>query len=199
MLSFATFFNTKMKQNITEIKGVWVNAEIFETKFTCDLEKCKGACCTVESEYGAPLTKDEINKINGKLHIIKEYLPKQHIDVIESSGFWEEKFGQLMTQSVDNKACVFVYFDNGIARCGIEKAYEEGKTNFQKPISCHLFPIRISNFDGDVLSYEKYSECEPALEKGRETNLSVLEFCKDSLKRLYGNNWVEKAKKFLNS
>jgi len=75
LLSFATFFNTKMKPNITEIEGVWVNAEIFETKFTCDLEKCKGACCTVESEYGAPITKDEINKINGKLHIIKEYLP----------------------------------------------------------------------------------------------------------------------------
>lgn len=188
-----------MRRNFSEIDDVIVNPEILETKFTCDLEKCKGACCTVESEYGAPVTQDEIDKINGKLHVIKEYLPKKHVDVIESNGFWEEKFGQLMTQSVDNKACVFVYFDNGIARCGIEKAYEEKKVNFQKPISCHLFPIRISRFGGDVLRYEEYSECTPALEKGLETNLSIFEFCKDSLKRLYGNHWVDKVKKLLDS
>lgn len=186
-----------MRRNFVEINDIVINPEIFEVKFTCDLEKCKGACCTMESEFGAPITQKEIDKINGKLHIIKEYLPKRHIDEIETTGFWVEKFGQLMTQSVDNKACVFVYFDNEIARCGIEKAYSEGKINFQKPISCHLFPIRVASFGGDILRYENYSECSPAVEKGEKTNLTILEFCKDSLKRLYGNQWFEQAKKFL--
>ncbi len=188
-----------MRRSFFEIDDVVLNPEIFETKFTCDLEKCKGACCTMESEYGAPITKKEIDQINGKLDIIKEYLPKRHIDEIETAGFWEEKFGQLMTQSVDNKACVFVYFDNGIARCGIEKAHEDEKINFQKPISCHLFPIRVSEFGGDILRFEEYSECRPALEKGEETKLTVLEFCKDSLKRLYGKQWFERAKNLLDS
>ncbi|RJP60390.1 MAG: DUF3109 family protein [Ignavibacteriales bacterium] len=186
-----------MRRNFIEIDDIILNPEIFETKFTCDLEKCKGACCTMESEYGAPIKQEEIDKINGKLHIIKEYLPKRHVDEIETNGFWMEKYGQLMTQSVDNKACVFVYFDNEIARCGIEKAYEEGKINFQKPISCHLFPIRVSEFGGDILRFEEYSECQPALQKGEETKLTVLEFCKDSLKRLYGSQWFEKAKHYL--
>lgn len=188
-----------MKRIFFEVDEVILNPELFDTKFTCDLQKCKGACCTMESEYGAPITKEEIDQINGKLHVIKEYLPKTHVDEIETSGFWVEKIGQLMTHSVDNKACVFVYFDNEIARCGIEKAYEEGKIKFQKPISCHLFPIRVSEFGGDILRFEEYSECTPALEKGVETNLSVIEFCKDSLKRLYGIKWFEKAKNLLGS
>ncbi len=186
-----------MRRKYYEIDDVILNPEIIDIKFTCDLEKCKGACCTMESEFGAPLTPREIDQINGKLHLIKEYLPKKHVDEIETGGFWEEKFGQLMTRSVDNKACVFVYYDNGIAKCGIEKTFEYKKIKFQKPISCHLFPIRISNFGGDILRFEEYKECQPALEKGEETNLSVLEFCKDSLKRLYGSNWFKKAKEFL--
>lgn len=188
-----------MGRKFYEIDDVILNPELLNQKFTCDLEKCKGACCTMESEFGAPLTQEEIDKINGKLHVIKEYLPKRHIDEIETSGFWEDKFDQLMTGSIDNKACVFVYYDNGIARCGIEKAYEDEKINFRKPISCHLFPIRITNFGGDILRYEEYSECKPALEKGKETNLTVLEFCQDALSRLYGTNWFEKAKGFLRS
>ena len=153
----------------------------------------------MESEYGAPITQKEIDQINGKLEIIKEFLPTRHIEEIENSGFWEEKFGQLMTSSVDNKACVFVYFDNEIARCGIEKAFEEGKIGFQKPVSCHLFPIRVSHFGGDILRFEEYSECRPAIEKGEITKLSVLDFCKDSLIRLYGTNWFNKVKKYLGS
>lgn len=188
-----------MGRKFYEIDDVILNPELLNQKFTCDLEKCKGACCTMESEFGAPLRQEEIDKINGKLHVIKEYLPKRHIDEIETSGFWEDKFDQLMTGSIDNKACVFVYYDNGIARCGIEKAYEDEKINFRKPISCHLFPIRITNFGGDILRYEEYSECKPALEKGKETNLTVLEFCQDALSRLYGTNWFEKAKGFLRS
>lgn len=186
-----------MKKNFIEIDNVIVNSDITDTKFTCDLEKCKGACCTMESEFGAPLTREEIEKINEILPVVKQYIPSRNIEEIENYGFWEEKFDQLMTRSIDNKDCVFVYYEGDVARCGIEKAYNEGKIDFRKPISCHLFPIRISDFGGDVLRFERYSECEPALKKGVETGLSVLDFCKDSLKRLYGNEWFEKIKEFL--
>ncbi|MCW8817384.1 MAG: DUF3109 family protein, partial [Ignavibacteriaceae bacterium] len=88
--------------------------------------------------------------------------------------------------------CVFVYYENEIAKCSIEKAYLEGKTDFRKPISCHLFPIRISDFGGDVLGFERIDECQPALELGKAENTTVAEFCKDSLSRLYGKEWYLK-------
>lgn len=183
-----------MQQDFVEIDHVLVNTEVFETNFTCDLVKCKGACCTMESEFGAPITKEEIEKIEAILPIVKKYLPANHIKEIELSGFWMEKHGELMTRSVDNRACVFVTYDGDIAKCAIEKACRDGKTDFLKPISCHLFPIRISNFGGSVVRFEKYSECQPALELGNKTKIKVFDFCRDPLERLYGKEWFEKTK-----
>lgn len=187
-----------MNPDFYQIENVVVNSEIVEKNFTCDLSKCKGACCTMESEFGAPITKDEIETINKNLQAILEYLPKEHIKEIEKNGFWIRKFDELMTRSVNNKACVFVTFDGEIAKCGIEKAHRDGKLDFVKPVSCHLFPIRISNFGGPVLRFEKYSECEPALEKGKSTQTKVLDFCKDALEREYGKEWFIKIKKEIN-
>jgi Fe-S-cluster containining protein len=166
-------------------------------KFTCNLDKCKGACCTLESEYGAPLKEEEIEQIDKYLPIILEKLPENHVKAIKEEGFWEQKEGDLLTKSIDDKACVFVYFDNGIAKCGIEKTFFEGKIDFQKPISCHLFPIRITELGGDILRYEKFSECSHALEEGEKTGLTIAEFCKDSLTRRYGTAWYSKLKKFI--
>jgi hypothetical protein len=97
---------------------------------------------------------------------------------------------------VNNRACVFVYYDGDIAKCGIEKAYREGKVDFIKPVSCHLFPIRITDFGGPVVRYEKFSECKPARKLGEKTNLTVAEFCSDALKRIFGSQWVTKLKKY---
>src|SRR5690554_755061 len=116
-----------MKKNFIQIDNVIINTDITETKFTCDLEKCKGACCTMKSDYGAPLTREEIEKINEILPVIKNYIPERNIKEIEENGFWEEKFDQLMTTSINKKDCVFVYYEGKIARCGIEKAYNDGK------------------------------------------------------------------------
>jgi hypothetical protein len=180
--------------NFIPVEDVLIRTEIAELSFACDLKKCKGACCTVESEYGAPLLEEEIAQIEGILDIVIEYLPKKHRQEIEDNGFYESKNDELLTASIDNKACVFVFFEKGIAKCSIEKAFFDGKINFRKPISCHLFPIRVSKFGGEILRYEKFKECAPALENGAKNNIKLVDFCKDSLERLHGKKWYSKLK-----
>jgi hypothetical protein len=187
------------KLDLVEVDNIAVNTEIFETKFTCDLGKCKGACCTMESELGAPLKEEEVDIINKYFEEIKIYLPKEHLKEIEKNGFWFSRQGDLMIRSIDNRQCVFVHYDGDIAKCSIEKAFFDGKIDFQKPISCHLFPIRVSNFGGSVLRFEKYDECQPAITKGEKSNTTVFEFCKDSLKREFGSNWFNKTKTVIGS
>lgn len=181
--------------NLENIDGVLVSKEIVKTKFTCDLKKCKGACCTMKSEFGAPLKSEEIDIIEKYLPEISEYLPQKSIDEIRLNGFWEKKYDELMTRSHGEEDCVFVYYEGDIAKCAIEKAYNENKIDFIKPISCHLFPIRISEFGGDVIRFEHYEDCNPAIEKGNETGLSVLEFCEKPLKRAYNNEFYNKLEK----
>jgi hypothetical protein len=163
---------------IFAINDVLVRDDIVEIPFSCDLKKCKGACCTLESELGAPINKNEIEEIEKILPIVKKYLTQTNIDEIEERGFYEAKDDELMITSVDNKDCVFSFYDNSIAKCAIERAYFDGKVTFRKPVSCHLFPIRVTDFSGDVLRYEKFSECAPALEKGKEENVTIAEFVK---------------------
>jgi len=183
--------------NFIPVEDVLIRTEIAETYFACDLKKCKGACCTVESDYGAPLLKEEIEQIEGILDIIKDYIPKKHWREIEDNGFFEQKEDELLTASVDNKACVFVFYEKSVAKCSIEQAYFDGKIKFRKPISCHLFPIRVSKFGGDVLRYEKFKECSPALENGAKNNIKLVDFCKDSIERLYGKKWYSKLKEII--
>jgi len=177
---------------IFAINDVLVRDEIVEIPFKCDLKKCKGACCTLESELGAPVKKEEVDEIKNILPVVKEYLAQTNIDEIDDNDFYEIKDGELLIRSVNNRDCVFAFKDKGIAKCAIERAYFDGKVKFRKPISCHLFPIRVSNFSGDVLRYEKFGECEPALETGKQENITIAEFCKDSLIRLYGKDWYNK-------
>ena len=194
MYLFEKFIEALMNPEFIEIDNVYINSEIVETDFTCDLSKCKGACCTMESEYGAPITRDEIEEINKVLPVVMKYLPKEHAKEIEKSGFWMEKDKELMTRSLNNRACVFVFYDGDIAKCGIERAYRDGKIDFIKPVSCHLFPIRISNFGGPVLRFEKYSECTPALEKGKATGIKIIDFCRESIERRFGKLFFMKTK-----
>ena len=183
-----------MDLDFIEIDNVAVNSEIMDNCFTCDLAKCKGACCTMESEFGAPVSEEEIETINKILPEIKEYLPPKSVKEIEKNGFWMNKQDELMIRSIDNRDCVFVVYDGDIAMCGIEKAYRNGKINFIKPVSCHLFPIRVSNFGGPVLRYEKYSDCHPAIEKGNKTKIKIFDFCREALERSFGKEWFSKIK-----
>jgi hypothetical protein len=179
---------------ILQIDNILVGREIAKIRFACDLEKCKGACCTLDSEYGAPLMPEELELIENVLDKVKDYLPEKHRLEIEVKGFYERKDNELMTRSFNNKACVFVYYENGVAKCGIEKVFLDGKTDFRKPISCHLFPIKISEFGGDVLRFEKFSECSPALERGEKEEINLIDFLQESLVRKYGSNWYLKLK-----
>ena len=178
-----------MNEQFLPVSGVLVRQEIAETHFMCDLEKCKGACCTFESRFGAPLAIEEIKEIENILNIVKNYLSQIHLKEIEKNGFYEVKKNELMTRSINNRACVFVSYEDGVAKCAIEKAYLDGKTKYKKPISCHLFPIRRSNFGGDILKYEKLDECDPALDNGVQNNTTIADFCKESLNKLYGKKW----------
>ncbi len=181
-----------MNSKFIEIDGSLVNKEILEVKFTCDLNSCKGACCTLESDYGAPITKEELDIIEKNLDIIFDYIPEYSKALIKAEGFWDIEDDLIMTKSINNEDCVFVYYEGDVAKCGIEKAYFDNKIDFRKPISCHLFPIRVNNFGQDILKFERYTECRQALLNGIQTDISIAEFCKDALIRLYGKKWYDK-------
>jgi hypothetical protein len=110
---------------------------------------------------------------------------------IERLGFYEGEPGDYATTCIDNEDCIFVYREDGIAKCAIERAFNDGRVTFRKPISCHLYPIRINRFGGDVLRYHEIAECKPAIEKGRKENINVVNFVRSALVRNYGEKWFD--------
>ena len=122
-----------------------VSEDVIEKQFICDLNNCKGACC-VEGDLGAPLNEDELREIDEVISLVKPYLAQEAIEVLEKEGgFILDEEGDYSTTTINGKECAFAFYDhNSILKCSIEQAYKEGKTNFKKPISCHLYPIRIA-------------------------------------------------------
>ncbi len=172
------------------IGEISVDDSVAATKFACDLNACKGACCTFPGGRGAPLNDDEIQQIERAFPIVKEYLSKEHLAVIDRGGLVDGEEGNYATHCVEGKACVFVYYEKNIATCSFERAFHEKKISWQKPISCHLFPIRIRR-DGKEIHYEYFSECGPALTKGKEENISLHHFVSAPLERAFGKEWTE--------
>jgi hypothetical protein len=173
------------------IGNILVDNEITKLKFFCNTDKCKGACCTFPGEVGAPLLDSEIEQIKNAIEPAFEFLSERAKSVIRAEGAIQGSPGNYSTNCIDKKDCVFVYYEGDVAKCSIEKAYLSGKTKFRKPISCHLFPIRVSNFSGTYLYFSKYEECEPAFKYGEEENIHLVEMLKDALVRAYGNEWYE--------
>ena len=155
-----------------------------------------GSCC-IEGDAGAPLEEEEISLLEDDIDQIKPYMMKGGIEVIEKSGVFDyDTSGEFVTPLIQNRDCAFVYYENNIARCAIEKAYEEGQISFQKPVSCHLYPIRISKHkDFEAVNYHKWHICEPACTLGKEVNLPVYKFLKEALIRKYGKDCYEKLVK----
>lgn len=180
-----------MKELIV-IDNVAIEGSLINRKFACDLLKCKGACCSLPGGRGAPLLDSEIEEIRETLPAVLPLLSEEKRNSIERSGFYEGRKGDYASTCVDDTDCVFVYRENGIAKCAIERAYNDGKVSFRKPISCHLFPIRVNKFGGDILRYHEISECSPAVRKGKSEKVSVIEFVKAALIRLYGEEWYNK-------
>ena len=176
------------------LDGILVDESILHSYFSCNISACKGACCTFPGDFGGPLKEEEIPKIEKCLDIAKEYLSENSKKVLEKQGFYEGKSGKLTTVCINRRDCVFVYYPKGspLALCALEKAYLDGKTDFRKPISCHLFPIRVGGFGGKYLHYEKIEECEDAVYHGRANKVSLLVAVKDALIREFGEEWYEK-------
>ena len=169
-----------------------ISLDIFEKHFLCDLNKCKGSCC-VEGDSGAPLLKKEKKILEDIYEKVKPYMRKKGISEIENKGVAiYDLEGDLTTPLVKNRECSFVVYENGISKCSIEKAYLDGKTNFKKPISCHLFPIRIKEYaDFDAINYEEMKICKPACECGSKLKVPLYVFLKEPLIRKYGEDWYK--------
>ncbi len=178
------------------IDDVTIDTSLFGRKFACDLLKCKGACCSLPGGRGAPLLDSEIPEIEAVLPDVLPLLSEEKRRAIETSGFYEGHGGDYATTCIDDQDCVFVYRENGIAKCGIERAFNDGRTGFRKPISCHLYPIRVARFGGDVLRYHELAECKPAVGRGESENVGVMEFLKAALTRLYGEEWFGKLETY---
>jgi hypothetical protein len=169
-----------------------ISEEIFEEKFVCDLAACKGACC-VEGESGAPLNEDELDRLEEVMEEVKPYLRPEGIAVIEEKGLFEVDIdGDLVTPLIGNHGvCAYAVFDaDGTAKCGLEQAYLDGKTSWKKPISCHLYPIRLAKLHEYVaVNYHRWPICKPACECGSRLNVPVYAFLKEPLIRQFGEAW----------
>lgn len=181
-----------------KVDDITIGNSVIDEYFYCDLEKCKGACCTLENAYGAPLTIEETNTLVKLVDIVKQYLPEKSRIALEKYGPFEKHKGNYHARTIDERECIFVYWENEIAKCSIEKAFMNREIDFRKPISCHLFPIKRNFFGHDVVRTEFLKICKDAIAKGLDSKTLVYEFCKDSLVRLYGNKWYEKLRTLVN-
>jgi hypothetical protein len=178
-----------------QIKDTLISEDVFETCFVCDLGKCKGMCC-VEGDAGAPLTHEEYEAIKDVLpEIWDDLLPKAR-ELIEKQGIaYIDGDGELVTSIIKGRECVFTYFDaDGVCRCAIDNAFREGKISVQKPISCHLYPIRLRKYDDfTALNYDRWSVCRPALRLGKKTGIKLYQFLKEPLICKFGEEWYQEV------
>lgn len=179
-----------------EIGRTILSLDLFLEQFECDLKVCKGACC-IEGDSGAPLTKEEAETIERDYPDIVHFLPEHHREEIAKQGFAViDSDGDLVTPLVENRQCAYSYNDEGILKCAIEKSYYEGKTGFRKPVSCHLFPVRISEYRHfDALNYQRIAICQAGRVCGHRNNMLLYRFLKDALIRKYGEEWYNELEK----
>ena len=174
-----------------EIEDKIISRDLFEKKFVCDLQSCKGACC-IEGNSGAPLTSNELVEIKSNLSIIKTEMSSKGIEVIDEKGFYyNDEDGDNVTSLVDGKECVFVFYDqNNIAKCSIESAYKKNKVHFNKPISCHLYPIRVKKYESfQAINIHDWHICKPACSCGINLNIPVFKFLKEAIIRAWDEDF----------
>ena len=176
-----------------QIGDAIVALDVLEESFLCDLSACRGECC-VEGDAGAPLEEQEVKIINDIIPVVWDDLSSEARDVIErQGGYYKDYDGEMVTSIVNGKDCVFTYYDEqGICKCAIEKAYRENRTTFYKPISCHLYPIRLSRYrDFVAVNYHRWSVCKAAVLLGEKENLRIYQFLKEPLIRRFGKEWYK--------
>jgi hypothetical protein len=188
-----------------QINDTLVSLDVLEEFFLCDLSVCKGICC-VEGESGAPVEKDEIAPLEAVLPVVWNDLSLKARKIINKQGIvYLDLDGEYVTSIISGEDCVFTCYDeNAYCKCAIEKAYREGKTGFYKPISCHLYPIRVANYKGfRAVNYHRWSVCQAAVIRGKKEGVKVYQFLKEPLIRKFGEEWYghlcQAAKEWENS
>ena len=174
-----------------------ISEEILENEFVCNLSACKGACC-VEGEAGAPLDKEETLVLEANYPAIKPFLRPEGITAIEAQGVYTiGEDGEWETPLVKGKECAYTVFsEKGIAMCGIEQAYNAQVITWKKPVSCHLYPIRVKKYNTfTAVNYNEWQICGNACKLGKELQVPVYKFVKEALIRKFGNEWYEAVTK----
>lgn len=177
---------------IIEHGNTLISEDVFVSRFVCDLEHCKGACC-IEGDRGAPLDKEDIEAIEKNIEAIKPFMTRKGLELLKFEGFFEGMHeDDMATTCLPTGECVFAYREKGILGCAIEKAYKAGKIDYYKPISCHLYPIRLGKIGGmDSINYHQWNICKAACALGKKLNVPVFEFLKEPLIRKYGQAWFD--------
>lgn len=176
-----------------ELEKTVVSEELLEEAFVCDLNACKGACC-VEGSAGAPLEESETVILREIYPKVKPYLRHEGIAAIEAQGtFVKGTDGDWETPLVDDKECAYVVFKDGKALCGIEAAQRDGAVQWKKPISCHLYPVRVRHYTAlTAVNYHRWHICDPACSLGEQLKVPVYRFAKEALIRKFGETWYSK-------
>lgn len=180
-----------------QIQDTLVSLDIVERFFLCDLDRCLGECC-IEGDAGAPITEDEYQTLKRILpDIWDDLLPKSQEVIKESGVGYIDEEGDLVTQIVDGKNCVFTcYGENGMCQCAIEKAYREGRIDFYKPISCHLYPLRLTEYAKFTsVNFHRWKICKAAEVLGRKEGVRLYQFLKEPLTRRFGKEWYDELVK----
>ena len=187
-----------------QIDKTLISEELISKNFVCNLSACRGACC-VEGEAGAPLEEEEIKMIENDFEAIKPFLSMGGLEAIENQGkFIKTKDGGLETPLVNNKECAYVVFGiNGTTQCGIENAHRANSIDWKKPISCHLYPVRVKEYsEFNAVNYHHWHICESGCRLGESLKIPIYQFVKDALIRKFGNEWfseLEMTARELNS
>ncbi|TYA52412.1 DUF3109 family protein [Formosa maritima] len=168
-----------------------VSEDIIEKDFLCNLSACKGACC-IDGDAGAPLETEETKILEDIYPKIMPFLRKEGIQAIKEQGvFITTEFGDFETPLIDDADCAYVIFDkNGTALCAFEEAYNQGVISWKKPVSCHLYPIRVKDYsEFSAVNYDKWEICDDACTLGKELQVPIYKFVKEALIRKFGEDW----------
>ena len=194
--NFIQTYTFVKKNKMFQLQKTIVSEEILEKQFVCNLTACKGACC-IDGDAGAPLDKEETLILDEIFKNIKPILREEGVKAIEEQGTYiiTDK-GEYETPLINNADCAYVIYDKNIALCGIEQAYNQGLISYKKPISCHLYPIRVNQYSSfAAVNYHKWYICNDACILGKELQVSVYKFLKEPLIRKFGEAWYNQLEK----
>lgn len=176
------------------IQNTLVSLDVLEKEFCCKLDICHGCCC-IEGDAGAPITDEEEQQLTEALPILKKDMTKEAQAVVEQQGVsYLDQSGEKVTSIVNNKDCVFARVDkSGWCYCLVEKAYKAGKIGFNKPISCHLYPIRLTHLNNGLtgVEYHRWDICHTARLLGKKLHIPIYQFLKEPLIRRFGQDWYD--------